>query len=72
MTTTHPLTLFRQQRGLTRAQLGAEINVSEVTIWRWENGKRMPRGEDLRRLCEFTKIPAAAFLGMPEPQAGAA
>jgi transcriptional regulator with XRE-family HTH domain len=66
MSKNHPLVEFREQRGLSRAELGIELGVSEVTIWRWETGKRAPRGDDLRRLCSFTSIPAASLLGVTE------
>lgn len=54
----------RQARGLSRAEFGAALDVTEVTVWRWETGKRKPRGDDLKRVCEFTGLSPAAVLGM--------
>lgn len=60
------LMAFRQDRGLSRAELGAALGVTEVTIWRWETGKRAPRGDDLKRVCDFTGISAAVLLGIEQ------
>jgi transcriptional regulator with XRE-family HTH domain len=37
------LRLFREAAGLTRAELGNRIGVSERQIYDWENGVKLPR-----------------------------
>lgn len=66
MSPNHSLIQFRQDKGLSRADLGAALDVTEVTVWRWETGKRKPRGDDLKRLCDFTGLSAAVVLGMEQ------
>ena len=36
----HPLKAYRQTHGLNRKALADALSVTEVTIGRWENGKR--------------------------------
>lgn len=36
------LATLRKEKGLTQAQLGEEIGVTNKTISRWENGNYMP------------------------------
>jgi transcriptional regulator with XRE-family HTH domain len=40
MVGTHPLTDYRKAHGLTRKALADALGVTEVTVGRWENGKR--------------------------------
>jgi len=67
----HPLEDFRKARNLSRADLGVQIGVTEVTIWRWETRKRVPRGDDLRKLCEVTGLGAGVFVGVEEARSPA-
>jgi DNA-binding XRE family transcriptional regulator len=39
------LRLFREAAGLTRAELGNRMGVSERQIYDWENGVKLPRVE---------------------------
>ena len=36
---------IRLAAGLTLAEVGASLNVSRQSVWRWEEGLREPRGE---------------------------
>lgn len=40
MVETHPLADYRKAHGLTRKALADALGVTEVTVGRWENGKR--------------------------------
>ncbi len=44
------LRTLRQERGLTARQLADEIGVSYTTIYRWENGNRIPDGFNMGKL----------------------
>jgi DNA-binding transcriptional regulator YiaG len=35
----------RQQAGVTLHEIAEDLGVNTMTVWRWENGKRRPRGE---------------------------
>lgn len=54
MTPRH-ITKLRKRLGLTRTEFARELNVSYITVWRWETGKmqvhpaREERLEELRR-----------------------
>ena len=36
----HPLKSYRETKGLSRKALADALSVTEVTVGRWENGKR--------------------------------
>ena len=40
MVGTHPLRNYRETRGLSRKALADALSVTEVTVGRWETGKR--------------------------------
>jgi transcriptional regulator with XRE-family HTH domain len=48
----------RESAGLKRAELARLVGVDWRTLWRWETGKRQPRGEVLERLLRATVPPA--------------
>lgn len=58
----HPLRLYRESKGLTRKALGKELDVSEVTVGRWESGTRSVRKTLLPKVQEVTGIEPAAIL----------
>lgn len=62
----HPLEFYREQNGLTQDGLGKLIGVEPATISRWEQRKRTPRGDDLKKICAVTGISAAEILGVAE------
>ena len=66
MTEKHPITAYRETHDLTQEALAKELGVETPTVSRWEQRKRTPRGDDLRRICAFTGISAAEILGVPE------
>jgi transcriptional regulator with XRE-family HTH domain len=43
----------RKRKGLTIEQLAIEMDVSPLTVWRWERQEQVPRLETLRQLKEF-------------------
>jgi len=46
----------RQRKGLTQAQLGKLLNVSDATINRYEREQRKPDPEMLRKLAEVLDV----------------
>lgn len=47
----------REAAGLSRAVLARLVGVDWRTLWRWETGKRQPRGDALERLLRATAPP---------------
>jgi transcriptional regulator with XRE-family HTH domain len=39
--------MIRETAGISRQRLGAELGVTRMTVARWENGQRRPRGQHL-------------------------
>ena len=46
----------RVNAGLTQKQLGDELGVSHVTIWKWESGKTEPKLTQFQRFCEVCGV----------------
>lgn len=63
MADTHPLRLYRENRGLTLEALGKELGVPAATLWRWENYKRAPRKTALEKIVEKTGLSKAEAAG---------
>jgi transcriptional regulator with XRE-family HTH domain len=55
----------REMRNLTQEQLAAALNVSVISINRWEHEKAYPRPDLRRRLCEALDLSSDALFGMP-------
>jgi DNA-binding transcriptional regulator YiaG len=41
--------LIREGAHVSRSEVASSIDVTESTVWRWEEGKRIPRGDVARR-----------------------
>ena len=49
----HTVMRIRQSAGMNQQSLAAAMGVSDVTIWKWENGENFPNSlSRLRRLIE--------------------
>ena len=59
----------RKAKGLTQAQFAELLNMSEMTIRRWESGDRSPRMEELEKISSVLDVPINELLdnGTPEP-----
>ncbi len=55
------LKAFRHEHGLSRRELASKLDVTRMTVWRWEEGERNIDEEKLPRVVEFTKIPATIW-----------
>lgn len=58
----------RTIRGLSQADLAAEIGVNAQTIYRWETQKTWPSAEDFEALSSFFGVPAWSLMAPPDPQ----
>ncbi len=47
----------RKSKGLTQAQFAELLNMSEMTIRRWESGERSPRMEELQKISSVLDVP---------------
>ena len=54
MSTVHPLQNYRKAKRLTRSAAADLLDVDRVTIWRWENGKRVPDRKQLPKVADIT------------------
>lgn len=54
----HPLAAFREERGLSRNELGKLLGVSRMAVWRWEETGRPIEIDLLPVVVERTGIPA--------------
>jgi transcriptional regulator with XRE-family HTH domain len=62
MTEKHPLKAYREENGLNRKALADALAVTEVTVGRWENGKRGVRKSLLPQIEDKFGISAARIL----------
>jgi len=46
------LRCFREKMGWTQRDLAEKVGLSETTIWNYENGRREPRLQDLKKFAE--------------------
>lgn len=66
MASNHPLAKYRAGRQITQETLAAELKVTPMTIWRWENDKRTPRRDVASAIAEKTGIPVLEILRMEQ------
>jgi transcriptional regulator with XRE-family HTH domain len=57
---------LREERGLTKQQLGAALGLSNVAIGQWERHEKLPGAESLVRLCRYFQVSAQWLLGLGE------
>lgn len=50
---------LREDAGLPGVEVARQAGMSQTTISRFENGKRVPSAEDIRNLCRIYRAPAA-------------
>lgn len=50
----HPLTAYRAANGLTLEAFGNIVGATKGTVWKWENGKAIPRPPYMRKISEST------------------
>lgn len=65
----YPLRRAREDRGWTQEERAEQLNVTPLTISRWENGVHIPRAYSIRRLCRL-RNQAASELGLADRKPG--
>ena len=58
----------RKRKGLTQAALAEGLNVSEMTVRRWESGERSPRMREVEKISSFFSVPLEDLIGIISPQ----
>ena len=54
---------LRMKKGIPAKQLALEIGVSNATVSDWENGRKKPTGDRLKRLAEYFDVDEGTILG---------
>jgi len=54
---------LRKARGITRAQLGTALGVTERSIGRYENGESEPVLGDLKKMADYFGVSVAYLIG---------
>ncbi len=57
---------MRERHGLTRAQVADDMDVSEMTVGRWENGASGISADNSKRLADLYEIPVPDLLRLFE------
>jgi transcriptional regulator with XRE-family HTH domain len=47
---------IRERAGISRLEVARELGVDESTIWRWEKGATLPRGEVVSRYSRLLRL----------------
>jgi transcriptional regulator with XRE-family HTH domain len=56
--------LARAARGLTVAEVAANVGVSSVSIYYWESGRVRPRDRNLSVLCKVLQLPVRETMAL--------
>jgi transcriptional regulator with XRE-family HTH domain len=59
---THPLRLWREQVGKNQLEVAEACGITQAMVSLIEIGLRVPQGEALERLMEYTGLPIDAFV----------
>lgn len=57
---------LREEKGLSQAQLGKEVDLNWRTISNYELGVREPNIEIIEKLCKYFEVTAGYFLGLED------
>lgn len=57
---------LRKEKKLTQEELAEKINVTKLTISRWERGERVPKSDKAQQLADFFNVSVAYMLGYTE------
>ena len=56
--------VIRRKKNMTQNELARLVGVSPQTVFRWEQGQRSPRAEELQRLAEVLGTPVAYLMDL--------
>lgn len=54
----------RREKGMTQSDLAKKLNVSVMTIRRWETGDRMPKFGDIKKISDAIEVPPIEWMGL--------
>lgn len=54
---------LRKKKKLTQEELAEKINVTKLTISRWERGERVPKSDKAQQLADFLGVSVSYLLG---------
>lgn len=57
---------IRENLGMSQESLGDILGSNQKQIWRWENGKTVPNGDDIVRLATALNITTDYLLGVSD------
>ncbi len=57
----------RMARGLSQAELAAQVDVKPLTVYRWESGKSWPTAKNVEALARLFHIDASTFFVRRSP-----
>lgn len=57
---------LRKEKKLTQEELAKKINVTKLTISRWERGERVPKSDKAQQLADLFNVSVAYMLGYTE------
>ena len=57
---------LRKEKKLTQKELADKINVTKLTISRWERGERVPKSDKAQQLADFFNVSVGYLLGYSE------
>ena len=57
---------YRKAAGLSRQELGRQLNISLNQLGNWENDKSEPRASTILQICRTLNIPLNEMYGIPE------
>lgn len=60
------LKVARKRRGMTQAETATAMGCHPQVLWKWENGKRNPRMQALKRLAEILGVTTDFLLYGPD------
>ena len=59
---------LRKEKKLTQKELADKINVSKITVLRWENGERVPKSDKAQQLADFFGVSVGYLLGYSDKE----
>lgn len=51
----HALTQFRRKKKLTLEAFAEQVGATKGTVWKWENGKAIPRPAYMMKIVDLTR-----------------
>jgi transcriptional regulator with XRE-family HTH domain len=58
----------RNRKGMTQKDLASLLGVTDAAIGMWENGRRKPDAEDIKRMANIFGVTTDYLLGQESPQ----